>query len=97
MTIREALLSMGYKEIQSGQWMKPVGYQALYYHEGRNEWRNFFKSVGGDVLTYESKKLNDDTGYFGSYVKQLKELECFTRTDMYVNGNSAFELGGIDL
>ena len=97
MTIREALLSMGYKEQKPGQWLKPIGYQCLHYHEGRNMWTNYFKSVSGEVMSYELKQLNDDTGRFGSYVKQLKEWECFTRTDMWVNGNSEFELGGIDL
>ncbi len=97
MTIREALLSMGYSESKPGQWIKPVGYQAFHYHEGRNEWIDWFTANDtGKPMVYTSGTFKEDTKHYGSYLRQLKELECWARTDMYCT-DSQFELAGIDL
>lgn len=97
MTIREALISMGYREVKSGHWVKPVGYVALSYHEGKNEWTNYFRSAQGEILRWETKPLESDQDRYGTYLHQLKSLECWTRTDFYINADSAFELSAIDL
>lgn len=98
MTIREALLAMGYREAKPGQWIKPIGYQALSYHEGRNEWANWFLSGKGKIECWEIKKfkLTEEDGFY-EYLRQLKDFECWTRVDLFIYGQSTFELSGIDL
>jgi hypothetical protein len=97
MTIREALLAMGYQEKIPGHWLKPIGYQCFSYHEGKGMWANMFRSMSGAVCCYTTSNLSRDIDHFGSYLKQLKDLECFTRTDMYVDGKSEFQLEAFDI
>jgi hypothetical protein len=97
MTIREALLSMCYREVQPGHWMKPIGFQSLTYHEGKNEWCCWFLAANdGSVSLWESKAFEHNAKDFGSYLDQLKNWECYTRTSMNHCYNSEFHLRGID-
>lgn len=97
MTIREALILMGYREVKAGHWLKPVGFVAFSYHEGKNEWANWFFSAQGKIECWETKRLESDEKQYGTYLQQLKNIECWTRTDFYIHGNSAFELSAIDI
>jgi hypothetical protein len=97
MTIREALLAMGYRECKSGYWLKPIGYQLFSYHEGKNEWANWLRVLSGEIDSYDRKSFQHDEVQFGTYLRQLKEFECWTATDKYVDGRSQFELGAIDI
>lgn len=90
--LREALHSMGYRERVAGVWLKPVAFQCFSFHEGKNEWTCWFKSVQGKVERWETKQVHEDVTRFGSYLRQLKEAECWTRTDVYSNVDSEFEL-----
>ncbi len=94
MTIRLALIAMGYREVDPGRWLKPIGYQLFSYSESKNEWNNWLKGADGKIHCYQSKVFREN---FGSYLAQLKDWECFTRTDIVVNGGSYFELSAIDL
>lgn len=97
MTLREALLAMGYTEKKPGIWLKPVGYQLFQFKEEGLMWVNWFKALNGEVAMWQKKILSPDEKQKGTYLKQLKEVECFTRTDVYVNGSSEFEIGGVDV
>lgn len=96
MTIRETLLAMGYREAKKGQWLKPIGYVLFSYHEEKGIWSNWFKSAVGKIERYESKIFQNEIE-FGSYLDQLKGFECWTRTDMFIHGDSAFELSALDI
>ncbi len=97
MTIREALLSMGYSECKPGRWLKPIGYQCFSFQEEMNRWENWFTDVTGKISLWDSKHFEHELERFGSYLNQLKYFECWTRTDMYGNSRSEFHLRGIDL
>lgn len=97
MTIREALLIMGYSEAKPGHWMKPIGYQLFAYREDKNEWANYFKSAQNKIEYWNTSSFQSDEKRFGSYLEQLKGFECWTRTDICTNSNSQFELSAIDL
>jgi hypothetical protein len=88
MNRREALLAMGYHESKPGFWNKPIGYQSFSYLESRNIWTNVFTSLPGKVSVWESKSFSDD----GSALSQLKEWECWTRTDVSTRTDSSFEI-----
>jgi hypothetical protein len=97
MTIREALLSLGYSEQKSGYWLKPIGFHCLCFKEATNQWTNVFTTVDdGKLAVWESHDLKPDTKEHGSYSFQLKYFECFTRTDVYC-WKSQFEISAIDL
>lgn len=91
-SIRLALLAMAYLERKPGHWLKPFGYQILTYHELKNEWSNWFMDVKNVISLWQTKQFQHSY----SYLTQLKDWECFTRTDMYIKGNSQFELSAID-
>ena len=97
MTIREALISMGYREAKPGHWLKPVGFVCFSYHEDKNKWSNWYRSGQGEVERWQTKQLESDQNRYGTYLHQLKYIECWTRTDLEINGDSAFELSTIDL
>jgi len=99
MTIREALLAMGYQERKPGHWLKPIGFQCFSYHEARNAWENWFNAADGSgVALYGRKSLKSDEAKFGPYLDQLKHIECWTRTDIYPDSRgSHFELSAFDL
>lgn len=92
-SIRLTLLSMGYLERKSKHWLKPFGYQIFTYHEVKNEWANWFVNALDVISLWENKQFNHNY----DYLSQLKGWECFTRTDMYIHGNSEFQLSAIDL
>lgn len=95
MTIREALISMGYRECKPGKWLKPIGYQLFTYHEGKGEWANWFMSAQGQISCWETKRFSEDKDF--PHVDQLKYFECWTRTNIQINGDSKFHLEAIDL
>lgn len=97
MTIREALLAMGYTERAEKRWIKPIGYQCFSYEETRNEWSNWFLAADDTIGLYETKHFNDDQKEHGDYLTQLKEWECWTKQGMYVYGKSRFEMNIPDL
>lgn len=92
---------MGYSEVRDRRWLKPIGFQLFEYNEETNTWTNWFKgepgTTGGKLMVWETKKLEDNTEHFGSYLHQLKHIECYTRTGMQVDGvTSEFELPVIE-
>ncbi len=94
-TLREALLAMAYKEVKPKIWMKPTGFQCFTVHEDRTEWTNYFISAEKDLEIWDRQPLKENVTS-GSYLFQLKNLECFTRTDIYIHGDSNFELFAVD-
>jgi len=97
-TRREALLAMGYREVQPKRWLKPVGYVCFSYTESSNEWANWFLDAQGKIACWERKSFEDNPERYGYYIHQLKEFECWTRmSDFYINGNSQFHLRAIDI
>lgn len=94
MTIREALISMGYRECKPGKWLKPIGYQLFTYYEGKGEWANWFMSAQGQISCWQIQRFAE---HDSDFVAQLKDFECWTRTDIQVNGDSEFHLEAIGL
>ena len=41
--LKKAFRSMGYKERESGKWLKPIGYQCFAFSEDKKEFRRFLK------------------------------------------------------
>lgn len=95
MTLREALFAMGYQEQKSGIWVKPIGYQMFCFFEQKNKWVNYFEGADNKLHIWNSKIFK--TSEKDSYLSQLKELECWSRTDIAANINSQFELTSFDL
>lgn len=95
MTLRETLLSMGYREEKDGKWLKPIGYQLFQVTEATWEWTNWFKNIEGTVSRWESKTLNPNAST--ELLLQLMEFETWTRTDLYVTGQARFQLRAVDL
>lgn len=98
MTIREALLAMGYREQRSGKWFKPIGYQCFMYDEVNDTLINYFKGADGKIHTWNSNKLRhkDDPPDYDDYLDRIKLFECYTRTDIHAT-NSNFEFLAIDI
>jgi hypothetical protein len=80
LTIREALQFTGYKEIGSGEWWKPIGYQAFYYSEATNTWKNLFVNSSGKLAIWDSRSLNLESDCL---VINLQEIETYTRTNFH--------------
>lgn len=89
-----ALTQMGYRECNPGVWLKPVGYILFSYQVDKNRWTNWFKNVQGKLSVWESHSF-DDIDKCGSFLDQLKAFETFTRTDIYVEADSHFELDAL--
>ncbi len=91
LTVRQALQAMGYREMKPGTWGKPVGFVLFTFEEDTNTLTNWFRAVTGEVMVYNANKLTPDAvERYGSPLYQIKEFECFARTD--VSGvNSQFE------
>lgn len=97
MTIREALLAMGYQERFPQKWLKPIGFQCFSYDETRNEWSNWFLDTENVISLWESGSFELDQERGGCFLKQLKNMECWTRCGIHVHGHSHFEMNIPDL
>lgn len=77
-TVREVLLSMGYREERTGHWLKPIGHHVFTFNEEHKEWINWFKSAStNDILTMESHvwvDMNDGEAFF----IELRQWEAYT-------------------
>ena len=89
MTFREALLSMCYREVQPGQWCKPVGFHLFVFSEAKNLWENWFKGGDGKLHCWESKTLVTQ--------HDLKTAEAYTRAFTDPTGSSDFALAAVDI
>ncbi len=92
MKMREALISMCYREVKPGVWAKPVGFHLFTFEEDRNEWTNWYKAGTGEIDRYEAKEPDLEEGTAISF---LKGYEAYTRTNITVGHLpiSEFELG----
>lgn len=97
MTIREALISMGYREEAPGKWLKPIGYQLFSFNEATNQWCNYFTDIKGEICLWEKHTLNDALNKKYDPLFLLKDWETWTKHDLYVNGKSQFHLSAIDI
>ena len=94
MSIRLALIAMGYTEVKPDYWCKPIAFQMFSY--AHDEWQCWFKPAdGGKPSLMERKKFADEQ-ISGSYLRQLKEFEQWSKKDVYTT-DSHFELMAIDL
>lgn len=90
MTIREALLALGYREKKTGKWLKPIGYMCFSYDERTKCWFNCFKApTANEIRVYDEQRLVE-----GDPLKQLKEWECNTRIE--ISNESSFEFAAFD-
>lgn len=98
MTLREALIAMGYREARPGKWTKPVGYHLFTFSEERNEWVNWYLPGNSeDPAPYDTDEANHDLKEAGDYVRQIKEWEAWTRINVQVSQRAHFEGRGLDL
>ena len=95
MTLREALLAMGYHEAEPQKWLKPIGYQVFSFNEKLGRWGCWFLGQDGKILCWNTEDIKPED-FAGDFLHQLKHFECYTRTDVGGgNPNSHFELGGL--
>ena len=94
-TIREALLSMGYKEVAAKKWMKPIGWQCFTYNEENNMWGNWFVSASKETLLWERRHFNVNADNEYDYLAELKDFETYTKHGLAFP--SSFELAVIDI
>jgi len=96
MTIRKALQSMNYREVEPGRWLKPVGYHLFSYEENRGqlgEWTSWYKGVDGKIGRMDVRK----THFSNVFLNDLKEWEAYARTNVVGdNGPSEFHLYSAD-
>jgi hypothetical protein len=96
MTLREALLAMGYREVAApggpDRWLKPVGYHLFVVVEATRTWTNVFVDGHGKISVYASQALPER-----DYLAMLKEAEAYTRINIDASTRSHFELTAIDL
>lgn len=88
--LRCALRGLGYREADVKVWLKPIAYQAFRFDEDELRWTNIFKDAQGEICIYQQEILKpQDIG--GPWLRQIKSLECFTRTDLCPESVSSFE------
>jgi len=92
LTIEDALRAMGYTKCEPNKWLKPVGFQVFSFDEETLVWTNWFKSMQGEVMRMDAKEMRRDFADAGDPLSQIKHFECWTRTDVYVKGDSKFEM-----
>ena len=83
-----ALSSMGYRQEKKGIWLKPIGFQLLQFREDTNTIYNHCMGKNNKLLLWESRFLHKHK----DFLYELKYFEAFTRLDVFVDGNSKFEL-----
>jgi len=93
MTIREALLAMGYQEAQPGRWMKPVGWHTFAYDEETLTWVNVCRLGDGEVGVYEKHTFIEKE----TPLRQLKDWEAYTRVNVAASMPSVSDPDGSEL
>jgi hypothetical protein len=88
-SIRGALLAMGYHELEPGKWLKPIGYQAFTFCESKSEWANWFISEEGKIALWDARNIDPSSDCI---LGTLRSWECFTRKDFHYYGEFSFEL-----
>ena len=83
--MRKALISMGYRELKSGIWGKPVGFNMFSFNINTKEWINHFKGLNNTNQIYNTCFINDENDFLG----ELKASE-FNNTKLFMN-NSNYE------
>jgi hypothetical protein len=75
---REALLRMGYREMNPKKWGKPVGFQLLTFHEGTGEWCNWFKSRASKEILIWNTDIYKGEEVDGDLLAWLQSVEWST-------------------
>ena len=97
MTLREALLAMGYRETRSRQWLKPVGFACFVYSEDRAVWYNYVLGADdGSVVHWNSETFRPVEENNGDFLYQLKYFESTTKVGSG-SPRSHFEIGALDV
>lgn len=80
---------MGYRQPDKHKrpdlWMKPIGYNALTYESGREEWTCWFlgRDNNNTLARWTARPIDPDIEEHGSYLYQLKYIEAYyTKTSM---------------
>jgi hypothetical protein len=96
MTIREALLSLNYREARPGKWAKPVGFHLFTFSEEFGVWRNWFKDAEGRISVWESHAKTPE--FDGEqFSRELRTWEAYTKTSVYPSIEADFHLTAFDL
>jgi len=93
MTLREALLSMNYREQHPQIWSKPVGFHLFTFSEAKNLWQNWFLGRNKKLLVWVQGSFNHDIPDY-PYIDQLKTFEC---TPVEHCLDSSFEIPTVDI
>lgn len=78
MTVRDALLSMGYREREPGKWLKPIGFHCFTYSEERKELANWFKHVSEDKILCWERKRYEAEDHEEDFFVFLMEWEAYS-------------------
>ena len=88
MTQKEALTSMGYREMSPGKWGKPIGSQLFTFNTINQLWDNWFKTPTSDKIhLWNSDKYVDESDNF---LEWLKAVESMASLRPYVNSEFSF-------
>ena len=93
MTIREVMISMGYREVKEKRWAKPVGLHLFTFDEEGTRWTNWFYGVDNKMHIWET---HEDCTQYGEFLVTLKQWEAWTRISCG-SGRSQFQLAAIDI
>ena len=64
--MKKDLTAMGYRELTSGKWGKPVGYTLFIFNEETCEFQNWFAhNTTGKPMLYSSDKYTEDNEFLG--------------------------------
>lgn len=86
---------MNYREVEPGQWLKPVGYGLFTFIEKKNLWECWYKGMTGDIGLYQSEVFTP-TVPAKDFLVELKTIEAFARVNVG-DGDTHFELAAFDL
>ena len=81
--LEKALISMGYRKKESA-WLKPIGYMVFVYC--KEEIRSYFKAIDSKAYCWSRRAVRP-----GKELSDIKEFECYSRTDLNPYGDSQFQ------
>ena len=76
----QQLISIGYRELESNIWGKPVGFHLFLYDIKRREWSNHFIGKNKQSLIWETSIFNKEEE--DELIESIGVVEQYTRIDM---------------
>ncbi len=94
-TLREALKSLNYREMQPKKWMKPVGFHLLTFCEVNNQFCNWYLSGTGEDCCWDTFEPSEEQ--LSNILYYIKQWETDTKKNISVSEGSQYQLPVIDI